>query len=262
MEEEKKKGTLSGKQIQSVQRAVDILNCFTASSPTLTLGQISARLGLNKGTVHGILNTLHNNGYISQNSSGQYMLGAELFNKAQLAPDTRRSVYIDQAQLYLQDLSDQFMANGSMFAFEGLYTLFLYSTEPRNSTFVIRRASTHMPLFCSASGKLLLAYLSEKEFAEYLKLSPFHAFTQASITGEQALRNELGKIRAQGFSVENNELFDGVSAIAVPIFSSYDNRIFGSISLTGMSVAIAKQRKEIVPALAETARRIRQSVRF
>lgn len=262
MEEAKKKGAISGKQIQSVQRAIDILNCFTASSPTLTLGQISARLDLNKGTVHGILNTLHNNGFISQNSSGQYMLGAELFNKAQLAPDTRRSVYIDQAQLYLQDLSDQFMANGTMFAFEGLYTLFLYSTEPRNSTFVIRRANMHMPLYCSASGKLLLAHLSEMEFAEYLKTAPFPAYTPYSITGEAALRNELMKIRAQGYSVENNELFDGVSAISVPVFSSYDNRIFGSISLTGMSVAIMKQRKEIIPALSETARRIRQSVRF
>ena len=54
---------------------MNILNCFTATNPALTLGQISSRLNLNKGTVHGILNTLHNNGYISQNMAGQYVLG-------------------------------------------------------------------------------------------------------------------------------------------------------------------------------------------
>ena len=52
----------TGKNIQSVQRAIDILNCFTAANPALSLGEISARLQLNKATVHGILNTLHNNG--------------------------------------------------------------------------------------------------------------------------------------------------------------------------------------------------------
>ena len=74
----RQKQELSGRQIQSVQRAVNILNCFTATNPALTLGQISSRLNLNKGTVHGILNTLRNNGYISQNmacllyTSGRY----------------------------------------------------------------------------------------------------------------------------------------------------------------------------------------------
>ena len=52
----------TGKTIQSVQRAIDILNCFDAQTPALSLGEISARLQLNKATVHGLLNTLHNNG--------------------------------------------------------------------------------------------------------------------------------------------------------------------------------------------------------
>ena len=112
---------LSGKQIQSVQRAIDILNCFNLTTTELTLGQISTRLGLNKGTVHGILNTLHMNGYISQNSSGEYLLGAELFNKASLASDTKRSILIDRSHNYMQNLSDYFQGNCTLFRIDELY---------------------------------------------------------------------------------------------------------------------------------------------
>ena len=137
---------LTGKQIQSVQRAIDILNCFNITNTELTLGQISTRLGLNKGTVHGILNTLHMNGYISQNSSGRYLLGAELFNKASLASDTKRSILIDRSHNYMQNLSDYFQGNCTLFRIDDLYLQLVHSTEPRNSTFVVRRANSDMPL--------------------------------------------------------------------------------------------------------------------
>ena len=96
------------RQIQSVQRAINILNCFTMTNSALTLGQISNQLNLNKGTVHGILSTLYQNGYISQNGNGQYMLGAVLFNKACLAAGTRQSMCIDRGHDRLLALSNQF----------------------------------------------------------------------------------------------------------------------------------------------------------
>ena len=65
----------SGRSIQSVQRAIDIINCFEDNESELTLAQISAALNLNKSTVHGILNTLYQNDFVRQNSSGRYMLG-------------------------------------------------------------------------------------------------------------------------------------------------------------------------------------------
>ena len=163
---------LTGKQIQSVQRAIDILNCFNITNTELTLGQISTRLGLNKGTVHGILNTLHMNGYISQNSSGRYLLGAELFNKASLAADTKRSILIDRSHNYMQNLSDYFQGNCTLFRIDDLYLQLVHSTEPRNSTFVVRRANSNLPLYCSASGKLVLAHLRERPLNVYLKDAP------------------------------------------------------------------------------------------
>ena len=253
---------LTGKQIQSVQRAIDILNCFNITNTELTLGQISTRLGLNKGTVHGILNTLHMNGYISQNSSGRYLLGAELFNKASLASDTKRSILIDRSHNYMQNLSDYFQGNCTLFRIDDLYLQLVHSTEPRNSTFVVRRANSDMPLYCSASGKLVLAHLRERLLNVYLKDAPFPAYTGTTRTTIDALQNEFEKIRAEGFSYENGELFEGVAALSVPIYSSKDNHLFATLSLTGMSVTIARRKKEIFPKLAEVARRLQQTIDF
>ena len=253
---------LSGKQIQSVQRAINILNCFTATNTALTLGQISSRLNLNKGTVHGILNTLHNNGYISQNLSGQYMLGAELFNKACLAPDTRKKICIDHGHDHMQALSDRFQANGTLFSVEDKRLLVLDTTEPTTCAFIVRRATPGISLYGSASGKLLLAHLAPKELDSYLAKGPFPALTDHTKNTRDLLEKELAHIRESGYSYEHNELFMGVSAIAVPIFYQYGTQLFGTISLTGMTPVIQKQKSAIIHALVDGARRLQHALQF
>lgn len=259
---ERSNQALSGKQIQSVQRAINILNCFTATNTALTLGQISSRLNLNKGTVHGILNTLHNNGYISQNISGQYMLGAELFNKACLAPDTRKKVCVDHTHDAMQTLSDRFQANGTLFSVEDRRLLVLDTTEPTTCAFIVRRATPEISLYGSASGKILLAYLPQKELDAYLTKGHFPAMTDQTKTMRDQLEQEFFHIRECGYSYEHNELFMGVSAIAVPVFNQYGNQLFGTISLTGMTPGIQKQKSAIIHALAQTAQRLQTVLQF
>ena len=162
----------------------------------------------------------------------------------------------------MQNLSDYFQGNCSLFRIDDLYLQLVHSTEPRNSTFVVRRANSNLPLYCSASGKLVLAHLRERPLNVYLKDAPFPAYTGTTRTTIDALQNEFEKIRAEGFSYENGELFEGVAALSVPIYSSKDNHLFATLSLTGMSVTIARRKKEIYPKLAEVARRLQQTINF
>ena len=229
------------RQIQSVQRAINILNCFTMTNSALTLGQISNQLNLNKGTVHGILSTLYQNGYISQNGNGQYMLGAALFNKACLAAGTRQSMCIDRGHDRLLALSNQFQLNGTMFAMEEKQLRVIDTT---------------------ASGKILLAYLSEKERAEYLERMPMTPFQKSFEDKQKNFDVELYRIRKNGYSEEYDALFTGVSALSVPIFNRYHNELFGSVSLTGMSPMIKKRRQEIIAALQAHARYLQDCLRF
>ena len=91
--------TSTGKIIQSVQRAIDILNCFDDLNTALTLGQISERLALNKSTVHGILNTLHCNDFVRQIPTGQYMLGPAMLGRHHQEGEVRRKVLLECARI-------------------------------------------------------------------------------------------------------------------------------------------------------------------
>ena len=112
------------RQIQSVQRAINILNCFTMTNSALS--------------------TLYQNGYISQNGNGQYMLGAALFNKACLAAGTRQSMCIDRGHDRLLALSNQFQLNGTMFAMDEKQLRVIDTTEPTNCPFIVQRVSPHI----------------------------------------------------------------------------------------------------------------------
>ena len=161
------------------------------------------------------------------------MLGAALFNKACLAAGTRQSMCIDRGHDRLLALSNQFQLNGTMFAMDEKQLRVIDTTEPTNCPFIVQRVSPQISLYDSASGKILLAYLSEKERAEYLERMPMTPF-QKSFEDKQ-----------KTFDVE-----------------LYHNELFGSVSLTGMSPMIKKRRQEIIAALQAHARYLQDCLRF
>lgn len=252
--------TNSGKNIQSVQRAIDILNCFTYADTALALGEISERLDLNKATVHGILNTLHNNDFVCQNSAGKYLLGHGFFSKAELASSTRLNLFIDSAKLYMQTLSNRFRANCTLFSIESNDYNVVHHTTPTNCMFVIQRASNESPIHATASGKLMLAYSSQAFLDKFLDHNKLEPITPYTFTSPGPLLDDLKEIRTGGYSYEREELFEGLSAIAVPIFID-SGKLFGTISLTGMSTSIARQQVQIISELKCTAQNIQQALK-
>lgn len=253
---------ITGKQIQSVQRAINILNCFTAATSALTLSQISSRVNLNKGTVHGILNTLRNNGYISQNSSGQYMLGPELFAKASLAPYARRNAIADFAHDELQALSDRYQSNGTLFTIDENELFVIDHTSPTDSAFIIQKTSSRIPLHASASGKIVLAYMDSNELEKFLLGKTLTSFTPKTRSSAEKLQHDLSIIRKNGISYEEDELYVGISAIAVPIFSHYNSFISGTISLTGLTANVKKNRAEMAKVLLSLSKQISAAVLY
>ena len=237
-----------GKVIQSVQRAIDIINCFDDNHTELTLTQISQILDLNKSTVHGILNTMHNNGYICQNSEGRYLLGQVLLNKSRYSHNTNKTLLTTTAKPYMVKLSSKYKVTSNLFIMHEGKPMVLHQVLPANSVYTISHVSDIDPLYCIASGKLALANMSENALNDYLThidLVPSSAFT---ITTSEELIKNLEEIRSLGYSYENQELGEGVSAISVPIYSK-SGILFGAISVTGISPHIVRNREAIVTDL-------------
>lgn len=112
------------------------------------------------------------------------------------------------------------------------------------------------PAYCTGVGKAMLAYLQGAEAERAVGLQSFHRFTEHTLTDPEALRAELGAIRAAGYALDREEHEPGIICVAVPILSG-GGRVLGGLSVTGAtSRTTLGELTELVPQLRATAGRI------
>ena len=247
----------TGKVIQSVQRAVDIINCFEDITTERSLSELSTMLDLNKSTVHGILNTLHNNNFVRQNQRGKYMLGQALLRKYHFADSAKRSFLMEEAREDMTHLANAYRVSAGIFMLEFGELVLVNRILPEKEMYTITSISESYlnPLYCTASGKLLLSFLSSEELEKYIQRHEFIALSPKSITSREALLENLELIRSNGFSEENEELGLGVAAISAPILDAEGN-LFGTVSVTGLTFHIDEHRPEIIFDLKTLTRKL------
>ena len=115
------------------------------------------------------------------------------------------------------------------------------------------------PLYCTASGKILLSTMSSSELDTYLKNHELIAHTVNTITTKERLIRALDAIRAEGYGIENEELGMGVSALSVPIWEAAHN-LAATVSVTGVSYLLNSRRPEIVAELKALAARMEEKL--
>lgn len=253
--------TSTGKIIQSVQRAIDILNCFDDLNTALTLGQISERLALNKSTVHGILNTLHCNDFVRQIPTGQYMLGPAMLGRHHQEGEVRRKVLLECARDAMIHIANEYHVNCSLFVLDVDELVIVKRFLPEHAMYTVNcSADSYInPLYCTASGKILLSTMSSSELDTYLKNHELIAHTANTITNKEQLIRALDAIRAEGYGIENEELGMGVSALSVPIWDAAHN-LAATVSVTGISYLLNSRRQEIVAELKALAARMEEKL--
>jgi len=258
-EEHSMSNSPSRKIIQSVQRAVDIINCFNNVNTELGLSQISQMLGLNKSTIHGILNTLHRNGYIHQNSNGKYLLGRALFSKGLYAHRTNRSLLKTVADPHMQQLSNQYKVTTNLFTIEDGWLMVVHQVFPVDGVYIVDHVSDNDPYYCTASGKVVLRHMEPDQLKSYLDTTELVPFSTFTITNRDALLKNLEEIRKDGYSYESEELGEGISAVSVPIYDK-GHKLFGTISATGISYHIVRNKKALAENLLIASQNISEEI--
>lgn len=253
-------GNKSGKSIQSVQRAIDILNCFEDVHTELTLGQLSAMLELNKSTVHGILSTLYKNEFVRQNPTGRYMLGNYFVRKFGALDRSARTLLKEKALLGMNRIADKYRASCSLFMLELGELVLLNRIQPHNEMYTITTYATYIqPLYCTASGKILLAHMDERKLQEYLDANPLILRTEKTISTREGLLEALEAVRREGYGMENEELGQGVYAISVPIYNG-QGQLFATVGVTGMAFRMRAQKDDIVADLKGLSQEVTQQL--
>jgi DNA-binding IclR family transcriptional regulator len=120
-----------------------------------------------------------------------------------------------------------------------------------------------MPAYCTAAGKVHLAFMSDEEIDSILPNREFKKFTDNTITDRETLRKELREVEEKGYAIDDEELDLGVRCVAAPI-RDYTRRIVGAISVSGPAMRINDERieKEIVPLVLESAEELSTRLGF
>ena len=237
----------------TVDKALRILELL--GDGELRLVDLSSKLGEHKSTVQRLLTTLQARGFVRQDEdSKRYSLGLKVL---QLASATLADMDLrEAAREPMQRLGDLTNETIHLSVYDEPHVVYIDKIE---STFPIRmysRVGARAESYCTGVGKALIAFLSDYEFERYLQKVSFTRFTPNTITSTKELREEMARIRAQGYALDLQEHEEGVRCAAAPIFG-LDGRVAGSISVA--APAFRKSENDIralAPAVMATARQI------
>lgn len=240
--------------IRAVDRALNVLLCFSRDTPALTMTQIAESVGLNKSTVHRLLATLESRRFLERDpETGVYKLGIRMLQMAYLTLEGNDLRKV--ATPYLQRLCKQFGETVNLAVLDDTDVLFLDVNESPQRVKLAASIGQRLPAFSTASGKAILAYLPVEEVRHILaKGMPQH--TPYTITSPEKYFENLAQIRQQGYAISTQEYEEGINVISAPIFDEGDRPI-GSISIAGPTYRLPQEKLiEISPTITAVAREI------
>jgi len=247
--------------IQSVERALRILDLFDEQTPELKITEMSSMMNLHKSTLHSLLLTLKTYGYIDQDAeSGKYRLGTKLLERGQMLLQSLdiRAV----ARKSLEALSRQTGQTTHLVVLEGREGVYIDKVEGEKAAIRYSRIGRRVPLHTSAVGKVLAAYLREHERERLLEGYRFVPHTPNSIQDAAAFREELAKVRQAGFALDNEENEPGVRCAAVPILD-HAGKVAAAMSVSTMvSVVDEGQLRQFVDLMKQHAQMISRQLGY
>lgn len=252
---------LNVEPIRAVERAIQILNCFSFERSDLSIEEIKEKTKLPKATIYRLLWTMERNGLIQYDQKvNKYRLGYKPLEYGGIVLqnlNVRR-----EAENYLQDLNEV-TGHSAILAVSQSKTiqyLLRYDSEedfqPRN--FVGRRRILHH----GALGILLLAYKQVDFVEELLNEYPLEAHTPYTLINKEHFLHRLQEIRQKGFFVDVDETFVGFTAITAPIYRGKEE-VIAAIGISGPSFKMeGESRERLIKYVTETAMKISQRMGY
>jgi IclR family transcriptional regulator, acetate operon repressor len=233
--------------VQSIERVFELLETMADAGGVIGLSQLAAQSGLPLPTIHRLVRTLVDLGYVRQEPSREYALGPKLVRLG----DISSGLLTRWATPYLQRVADALGESANLAILDGDQIMYVAQAPGSHSmrmfTEVGRRAQAH----CTAVGKAMLAQMPADKVEGILRRSGMPALTEHTITDRAQFARELALTRERGYAVDEGEQELGVRCVAVALPGD-STRAATSISgpLTRMTDELVQRA---VPLLTSTA---------
>lgn len=233
--------------VQSITRALAILEELAGCDDGLTLTDLARRVRLPPSSAHRILTTLQRRRFVRfEQATMSWLVGVQAFSVGNSFARSRDNVAL--ALPHMRRLMAESGETVNFFTLDGDEVICMAQIQSQQMVRAISRPGGGMGLHRSAAGKMMLAYMTEGEVASIIGRRGLPRYTEHTITDVAALSQELGLIRARGISVDNEEFAIGLRCIAAPVFDEA-GAVHAAISIAGPAARITEARVQAVGVL-------------
>lgn len=219
----------------------------------LSIGQISQALSMDKATVHRLINTIKEAGYIVQNPyTRKYSNSMKLFTIGNSI--IQRTGVKEIARPYIEAVAKETKETINLSMHSGNEIVYVDKIDSNSAIKVGIKIGTALPMYCTGMGKAILAFLPEDTQNEIITHTTFQKRTRKTVASKEALMEELKLVRKNGYAQDREEYVDGLISFAAPIFDYRNSPIAAlSISMPKLRYNEGEHRQYYVSLVKNTA---------
>lgn len=238
--------------INSILRAGNILRCLAEEEAQLKISELARRLQLDRSTTYRILLSLEKCRLVQKNEkTGAYSLGLASFEIGNAF--ISRMDFIQVSKPVMANLAEEVRETVHLAVLSDSEVVYVDKVDSPRSLVVMYKIGQRAPLYCTALGKVLLAFQHENNKKRIINQIEFKPFTSNTIVTKKKLLEELIKIQHQGFAIDFREYEEGVECLAGPILN-HTGEIIAALSFSGPQRKInIRQEKKFVNSIVEAA---------
>jgi IclR family transcriptional regulator, pca regulon regulatory protein len=245
--------------VQSLERGLTVIRAFGEEAPEMTLSEVAGRTGLTRAAARRFLLTLTDLGYV-RTDGRRFALSPRVL---ELGYAYLSSLSLPEiAEPHLERLVAEVRESSSVSVLDGDDIVYVARVPTSRIMRVAINVGTRFPAYATSMGRVQLAALGEAELAAYLARAELRPLTPRTLTDREALRAELGRIRAQGWALVDQELEEGLRSVAAPI-RDRSGRVVAAVNVSAHASRASRDavRRLLLPPLLATAERIEADLR-
>jgi DNA-binding IclR family transcriptional regulator len=241
--------------VQSVERTLDILEALVELGSEVGLVEISQAVSLPLATVHRLLGTLIQRGYVKQNRQNRkYSLG---FRALQMGSDMRQRFTLRlEARPFLQRLVQHCGESANLAVLDDGEVVYIDQAQSTRILRMFTQIGNRLPAHSTGSGKVMLAFASPDVVEGIVRRYGLASRTPRTIVDFDAFREELERIRQRGYAIDDEEHEEGVRCVAAPVRDE-SGQVVASLSVSGPVTRLNdRQMNAVIPEVVECAMKL------
>jgi len=233
----------------TLERALLLLEHISQADGKIGIRVLAETVNLPKSTTHRILDTLLQAGFVEQDpETEKYSIGLKAIEIGMSG--LKNADLVEVAIPHLRDLVAIIKQTSFLAVYNEGEIVYIYKVEGTSAVITNAYLGTRSPVHCTGLGKAILAFFSLEDVDTIITEKGLTKYTNSTITDRQLLLENLSEIRQRGVAFNYEEIDEGLSSIAAPIFN-YTGHVIASISIAGPTNRIVENREEIETLVKE-----------